>query len=130
MWVVLKPRGLAGLAFLRALLADAVGEIRELHVRTVGRRLNIYAVRIEPTNDIEKKLIEQGVYFKGSGYYELLLSAESLRLGDGWERIEIVKKRMRHREYGVVWEFDYLRYRGKEIPVGRVPEYYEPVEGS
>lgn len=124
----MKPRRVGGLAFIRAIAANAIGEIKEMYVRKVAHRTSIYAVRIEPREEYEREALERGWYFRGvSRFYELLLAAENVKL-EGWEKIEIVTRKMRHQDYGMEWEFKIIRYKGKEVPLGRIPEGYEPIE--
>jgi len=118
-----KPRGLA---LLRA-LSQYGASVEELYVRRVGYRSNLYAIKANTKLTTAERLLEElGRWAK----LEVVALAESLRLGEGWERVEFIAREARHRQFPELGtRILYIRVGGREIPVAK-PRNWEPVGGG
>jgi len=126
-WLLVQFKKPRGLALLRA-LSQYGASIGELYVRRVGYRSNLYAIKADTRRtNAEKLLKDLGRWAK----VELLAIADSLTLGEGWEKVEFVDREVRHREIPELRaNMRYIRIGGREIPVAK-PKSWEPVgEGS
>jgi len=115
-WYVIKPK-VGGLAFLRALLRW--NKPREVYVRQVAHRTSIYAVNVD-----------KDLWFLPP--HEVILRAGNLELGEGWERVEVFGKTIRHRGTGWERKVLFVRLGGREHPLypPRSLRFFEDVEGS
>jgi len=123
-WLIVQFKKPQGLALLRSLTAFEAS-IEELYVRRVGYRSNIYAIKVNTGFTTPEKL-----YRELSWHYkvELIAQADSLKLGEGWERVEFIAREARHREIPVLRaKLQYIRIGGREIPLAN-PKSWEPIE--
>jgi len=119
-----KPQGLALLRYLSGFEAS----IGELYVRRVGYRSNLYAIKVNTEFTTAEKLLKDlGRWAK----LELVAIADSLTLGEGWERVEFVSREVRHREIPELkTKMLYIRIGGREIPVAKAKSWAPVGESS
>jgi len=116
-----KPQGLALLRYLSGFEAS----IGELYVRRVGYRSNLYAIKANTRFTTAEKLLED---LRRWAKVELVAIADSLTLGEGWERVEFVAREVRHMGISELRaKMLYIRIGGREIPVAK-PKRWVPVE--
>ena len=116
-WLILKitrPNGLAALRMF-AVHTDTI------YVKNIARRVNIYAVKVDDPDHLLSYLSIS------RAKYEVIAKADSLELGDGWEKVEIVPKTF-HSEFGTDVTIRFIKYKGKEYPIGRVRVGLIPAE--
>jgi len=118
-----KPQGLALLRYLNGFGAS----IEELYVRRVGYRSNLYAIKVNARfTTAERLLSDLGRWAR----VELVAIADSLKLGEGWERVEFVVREVRHVGISELkTKMLYIRVGGREMPVAK-PKSWVPVEGG
>ena len=119
-WLIMKITRPNGLALFRILSY----KINEIYAKQVARRVNIYAIPCDDPNTVISTLKIYG------GTFEVLAIADELQLGDGWEVAEVVTKKFVN-DWGWVVNMKFIRYKGKEYPVGRVrPDWKEASEAE
>jgi len=101
MWFVIRTRDRGGMSFLRSLIAN--NSVRQLYAKQLYR-VNIYAVEVDG----------DGLVLNSP--YEILLKCERLELGDGWERVEVDCRVLRHR-CGFLRFVQFIRAGGVEAPL-------------
>jgi len=124
-WLLVQFKKPQGLALLRYLSGFRVS-IEELYVRRVGFRSNLYAIKANMRYTTPERLLGD---LRRWAKLELVAVADSLKLGESWEKVEFIAKEVRHREISELrTEMLYIRIRGRELPVAK-PKSWEPVEG-
>jgi len=125
-WLLVQFKKPRGLALLRA-LSQYGASFEELYVRRVGYRSNLYAIKANTKLTNAERLLEDlGKWAR----VELIAIADSLRLGEGWERVEFIAREAGHRQFpGLRTRILYIRVGGREIPVAK-PRDWELVGGS
>jgi len=115
-----KPQGMALLRYLSGFEAS----IEELYVRRVGYRSNLYAIKANMRHTTPERLLGD---LRRWAKLELVAVADSLKLGEGWEKVEFVAREVRHREIPLIrTKMLYIRIGGKEVPIAK-PKSWEPV---
>jgi len=117
-WLIMKITRPNGLALFRILSTFGITTI---FAKQVARKVNIYAIPCEDPNTVIKALKIYG------GTFEVLAIANELQLGEGWEKAEVVTKKFVN-DWGWVVNMKFIRYKGKEYPVGRVRPDWTPAE--
>jgi len=120
-WLIMKITRPNGLALFRILSTFGIATI---FAKQVARKVNIYAIPCEDPSTVIKALKIYG------GTFEVLAIANELQLGEGWEKAEVVTKKFVN-DWGWVVNMKFIRYKGKEYPVGRVrPDWKEASEAE
>ena len=105
MWYIIKPKERkGGLVFLRSLIAN--NDIKQLYAKQVYRGVNIYAVEL----DDKSKLVLNTPH-------DVLLKTNNIELGDGWEKIEVYSKDLKHKRYHYIISSTFIRVGGVEAPL-------------
>jgi len=117
MWFVVKPRGRGGIVFLRSLIIN--NNVKQLYAKEIAYRTTIYAVEIGGK--------ELTLYTP----HEILLTTDNLKLGGGWEKIDVDYRTLRHKRYSYLRVIPFLRVNNVEHPLHPIqPDNYEKVEES
>jgi len=123
-WLLVQFKKPQGLALLRT-LRSYMDSIEELYVRRVGYRSNLYAIKVNVEHTTAENLVED---LGKRAKLEVVAVADSLILGEGWERVEYVWRKVRNKN--IPWlsvEMEYIRVSDREIPVAK-PKSWEPIE--
>ncbi len=113
MWFIIKPKGgVVGGAFLKSIFAE--NEVKQLLSYKIAHRTRIYAVEVEGDELKTRWGVEA----------EILVKAESLELGPGWERYQIEEEES-------WWSPDYITIklkRGDTVIATKVKQRQEKTQ--